>query len=580
MIASLRVRNFRCFEDRSWTFRPTVNIVTGANGTGKTTIVDAIAVLFSGSCRGAESGGREMTDLRRAGSKHGWEVAMEWTTPSGPVRLARREGEGPKSNAQRSIEEALGLRGAQAKAAIYSHELVELMRDGNMPELRERLRELLPETELTISDRLATLLANHRLAVPTSAAAVKNLRELAYERRREAGRIARQQAPEVPAPEGFRGGLEQAEALRDKMFDKLNELKHELASRGEQLRKVELRERQKRRRDEIEAELETVDVAGLSAELAAGEKELAAGSGLTNAHADALRAAATVRGKIEELGRQAVRLDGLKKSCPTCGQRVDPAKVASAREAILAEAAKYQAEQTKAEKAAAAAAVELQRLAETRSSMERLRQRMGLVEKLRDELAAIPSEVEYPEPDPEQLHRLGQRIALGERKLGEIIEYIGALRQLKAASGVVEKARTEQAELDEIVKAAEELLASVSDASALDTICQTLEPFGFVVEIGEAEVAVNGRPCRLLSKSESMLFGLAWQVAVARWSGLGLVVMDEWEALDPSRSQALLGFLARSGVQSLVSVVARDPDKARAAAEKAGFGFVVLEAAQ
>ena len=43
-IDRLRVQNFRCFDDREWTFAPGFNVLIGDNGAGKSALLDALAI--------------------------------------------------------------------------------------------------------------------------------------------------------------------------------------------------------------------------------------------------------------------------------------------------------------------------------------------------------------------------------------------------------------------------------------------------------------------------------------------------------------------------------------------------------
>ncbi|MDE6030924.1 MAG: AAA family ATPase [Oscillospiraceae bacterium] len=73
-INSLRLQNFRCFEDITIELNPTLNVIIGNNGVGKTTVLDALAVgigsLFLGidSCT---SPNIKKTDVRSVSSKLG-----------------------------------------------------------------------------------------------------------------------------------------------------------------------------------------------------------------------------------------------------------------------------------------------------------------------------------------------------------------------------------------------------------------------------------------------------------------------------------------------------------------------------
>src|SRR5690242_14095521 len=46
-IDRLTLQNFRCFENETWEFAPGFNVLIGDNGTGKTAVLDALAILLS-----------------------------------------------------------------------------------------------------------------------------------------------------------------------------------------------------------------------------------------------------------------------------------------------------------------------------------------------------------------------------------------------------------------------------------------------------------------------------------------------------------------------------------------------------
>ena len=126
MIRSLRLANFRLYEALEIAeLSPGLNLFAGANWSGKSTILDAIAVGLTGTCRGADSG-RGLDELRRRGSKRKWSVEIGW----GSASLLRTEGDGPRSKAHEAIEHALGMPAEQVRACLYSGELMRLDKRG------------------------------------------------------------------------------------------------------------------------------------------------------------------------------------------------------------------------------------------------------------------------------------------------------------------------------------------------------------------------------------------------------------------------------------------------------------------
>ena len=50
-IKRMRLTNFMCVDQTLYSFNPGINFIIGANGTGKSTIVCAIYLIFNGDCK-------------------------------------------------------------------------------------------------------------------------------------------------------------------------------------------------------------------------------------------------------------------------------------------------------------------------------------------------------------------------------------------------------------------------------------------------------------------------------------------------------------------------------------------------
>ena len=73
-INSLKLQNFRCFEDITVELNPTLNVIIGNNGVGKTTVLDALAVGIGSFFLGIESCSSpniKKTDVRFVSNKLG-----------------------------------------------------------------------------------------------------------------------------------------------------------------------------------------------------------------------------------------------------------------------------------------------------------------------------------------------------------------------------------------------------------------------------------------------------------------------------------------------------------------------------
>jgi DNA repair exonuclease SbcCD ATPase subunit len=84
--------------------------------------------------------------------------------------------------------------------------------------------------------------------------------------------------------------------------------------------------------------------------------------------------------------------------------------------------------------------------------------------------------------------------------------------------------------------------------------------FSLLVDTPKGRVQVSG-----LSKGETLLFGAAVQVALARLTGFGFVIVDDTDALDDEHRGLLVGMLLDSDVQALV--LARPSNGSRPVAE-------------
>lgn len=45
-IARIRIRNYRCFQDTTVDFQPGLNVIIGENNAGKTTLLNALMLVF------------------------------------------------------------------------------------------------------------------------------------------------------------------------------------------------------------------------------------------------------------------------------------------------------------------------------------------------------------------------------------------------------------------------------------------------------------------------------------------------------------------------------------------------------
>src|SRR5512133_1614628 len=123
MLTNLRVRNFRCFEGVSVDIGPAFNLFLGANGEGKTTILEAACVLLrlqsqrSSSLAHVVQIGKKFFEVRGKFEEH--ELAFRFSTLRRRVTFDKIE--------QRTLGEYLRI----ARVVSLANADIELVRGGS-----------------------------------------------------------------------------------------------------------------------------------------------------------------------------------------------------------------------------------------------------------------------------------------------------------------------------------------------------------------------------------------------------------------------------------------------------------------
>ena len=126
-IDQLRVRNFKGFEDREVSLHPEFNLVVGVNGSGKTTVLDALAIAAAGwllGIPGADGRPIRPDEVRLVGFDHGDQRRWEPQYPCSVIATGvidgsslswSRELERPRGRT--TSARARGIRDAATRAA-------------------------------------------------------------------------------------------------------------------------------------------------------------------------------------------------------------------------------------------------------------------------------------------------------------------------------------------------------------------------------------------------------------------------------------------------------------------------------
>lgn len=116
-IDAIRLTNFRCFEDRVFHLGDRT-FLAGVNGSGKSTVIDAISWGLRGICRGTDARGAGSKDLIRTGAA---EATVQVDLADGDVitRTVGRNGSSGCSAKADAILARLGVTDAALEACIY-----------------------------------------------------------------------------------------------------------------------------------------------------------------------------------------------------------------------------------------------------------------------------------------------------------------------------------------------------------------------------------------------------------------------------------------------------------------------------
>jgi len=608
-ISKLSLRNFRSFAAADVDLAPGLNIVGGVNAAGKSTLLDALAVGLTGTARGAESG-RGHEDLRRHGDRKKWAVQVV----AGGETFVRREGEGPRAAVQQRIEAVLGVPGSVIRACLYSGELLRLERK----DAQRMILDLAKPAAIELPEEVRDLLIdfNPCPALPATLGDLDRTYREAYARRTETGRslkaIGAPNMPETPAGlEGFTLSemVDQANVIRTKVGDLERERDAAVKAQAEataapgRLReRIAGLDRQLAGWRERIAQLPSNEDAKLRARSISNQIG-AAGEGREaseQTHREAQARLAKADARLEQCCTAVQAAEEAPEVCPTCGAKVNAAtrkkSLEIARDRVKAAEAEVAAARNQATEAAsilqaapdlAGLQRQLMQLDGQDAERERLAGQITAGTMDRDAAAAQLAEMEAQAPPPADVDALAARITEGRRRLDLLTTHTAALRAYEQAMRARVNAEAAREKLDRLCELLglggirKDLAGGGGVQEFQSAVNAHLEPMGFLVDLApllslEDDATVNGLPTRLLSSSEQIRFGLAFQVAVASACGLGLVVVDDFDRLDPGSRAAALAVLSACPHQVIVlsTITGKTPEQfvVMAAERNAGAG--------
>lgn len=605
----LRIRNLRAFRDLQSPELARVNVIAGPNGAGKSTLKDAISLVLSGTATGCETG-QGLAGLRsRDGSPDKpWQVDALLRVGDEEHTVSRTDAEGPRSNRQLAVEALTRVSGAKARACVHAGELLRLD-----PKARQRLiLDLAPRQAIKFPDEIRKAVKLHlgedhaEVDAPTLDRLHKAAEEARRAQHRVIGALGAPEPPAVPDELSGAGELPTADLVRAQ-----GEIREQLAALT-------------RERDGLLAKAapgipdtskQKAAVATAEAKLSSARAQLAAiptreeiarlGTNLTAKLADAVAFNAEVTETRKELQEQIAAHEGTAKrakaaldllrgsatgKCPTCSSRLTEAAHRSV-ETKLANSWESEERAAQVVRMKLSETSDLLRTGEVERQIERLQddeaRRAKLeesVEKLVADLARAQQDLDRALAEPERpgdpeaaaaAEALAARIATGNARLQALAAYIEARKAHESHATKKSEAEATWAALDTLVgqlgpagirkalSGGDGLFRFHADLNA------ALEPLGFAVDLrpvidleDDPLVTHRGRtvPARMLSHSEQIRFSAAFAVAAATYSGLGIVVVDDAEALDQESRGALWDMLYASLHQVFLLMVPSDLD--------------------
>lgn len=595
-LTSIHLQNVRCLTDARLSLDD-VTLVLGPNGTGKSTIAEAIRYALTGECGFTTKAGAGASRVIRHGAKV---ASIDLTTDVATIMRTIKA-----SGSTVAVDK---LAGDEARAALEvalpAPELLRCMLSSShfiglpakeqqavlsslagQPVDADWVREQLGDLATEIADAIeATNLQGPAL--------LDHLHSTAYGARTERNRRVKDLAGKLSgdAPMAVAEDvLAKLKAAKDKAATKLSEAQQKLGAASAQIaahdRAKAAVEQTSQRLSRAKEELRNLEVPedvpteGALADLQrqvqeADERRRAAETNRASV-SGALKALIEQHGRLLQLGGKCPVLDTVE--CPLSAEDRAGA-VAGLQQSINAMQADEQklageAEETRktlddlkgqADEANAlrtSAAVSTQRHADLTADVERLAQEAD---------AALETYQQTPAASRETLEKL---VAEADEAYGRADDALqAALGTVRDAEAWAKRA-TELYEAEKAAKAIDAVVKALAPGGlpakamqetvgviveAVNRVLAEFTDFVLLIETGEdfgLSVTHRGYPTPLadLSESEKLRVGIALQVAFAHLTGFGFVVVDGADRLDTTNRGPMIGMLLSAGVQALVT---------------------------
>lgn len=565
------------------------NVLSGLNGSGKSTIIDAIKYVLTGTCRGTDDAGRGAEKLAAMGIGE-----YELTLDTSKGELTRRMGQGPRSQTHTRIAKTTGLEQDLARVLAEPTQFMQLTPTDQKALLMSLMSEPLKADE--VAEMLGTLINVPGTTSRLSAAILTTLegandfeKQMREKRPLLKGEL---QGAVYVAPDAM-PGIEASPEILKECKDELAELDREL---------IELKSAAhigSTQRETLESKLETlnekmaqvkakIDGYGPRKKMAA---ELDRQRSLTDEveKQDALRQEQVrlIEGEISEANatlrmtkEQAAKLQSVKGSCGACGQSVPPEYV---KEAVAGLKAKHERLQK--------GIVEHQGLINglkqisTDESPATLRENVATLMRTLDEydqltdrleeyaLEARGCEVDLKKPQakfpaPEEIAALEAKIVNGKAytdNVALVIRETQRREQVEAKRALTQQQLAWVEAMVEFTGPKGPLRAKLIGGGLNEILVELnaiAAPLGMAeveIQIEPWQILVGNLPAVMLSESERYRLSLAFAGVFAKRSGAGILCLDGAEILDSVNRELLAEVLETCGLEQAIVAATGTP---------------------
>lgn len=548
-----------------------INWFVGQNATGKSSILDAIQLGLTGTCRGLDEGGRgaeALVTVNGGGPSERTRCLVSLEFDTGHIDR-RFPGDGPRSASQVMADQILG------RPALIARSIVDTGRFLSLPSADQKnlLTELLgasatrQEVETALGDAAPTLFAwfnreEYRAADFT--AIEKQYREV---RPTIKASIAAAAQPDVDwsvfAEDIRRMDLSKAEIHLSTLRDQIS------SSGAAALASTEatLAARVKQLEADIELGTEAAKVVGSCKEAVANVEHVMEAESKTGTDLEGGRWASEL-----------IKTHGVitAEACPVC-LRVWTENTRERHLRRLAGAtAANDSSQEKIRKLAS-------HLVDLKLQLREAERRVAAKDDNVREWGQACQDLKVVREKIEKTHA-------GDQAKQERLQQLSNYVQLKRATS--KRTSTDRAALEAKLAHVEKIIEvfgpnglrvkMITDRfqALLDIVVRILNPFGIRVSVrtDPFQILVLDRPAALLSQSEQLIVSIAFQLSLARLAGVSIVCLDGVEILDPDNRVILSHLLADAEApeQVFLACTLRTADKDFVAPKVPGWAFYLV----